>query len=245
MMAHGSHYFFSWDFHLNFRTFSPSEFIGSLNQVEQANAPDILYLAGNSDLLSTGRRVAVIGSRQVSNEGMRRARLVVKELVKQKITVVSGLAEGVDTIAHQTAIKEGGQTVAVLGTGLDTYYPSKNRDLQNLILKEYAAVSQFPLGNPISKRNFPMRNRTTALLTDATVIIEASVSSGTRHQGWEGLKLGRDVFLLPNVIENPNMTWANEMLDYGAQRLTRESMSHQFQNLPGYSSRTALDKIAL
>ena len=186
--------------------YTPLELMSRLSEVEEPNAPDALYVAGDVDLLRSGRRVSVVGTRNPSSSGIMRARSLVKELVDRDIIVVSGLAEGIDTVAHLAAMEFDGRTIAVLGTPLDTCYPSKNADLKQLIELEHAVVSQFPLGTPIQRSNFPLRNRTMALLSDATIIVEASEKSGTRHQGWEALRLGRDVFILENVKNNSTLT---------------------------------------
>jgi hypothetical protein len=105
------------------REWSPEDLIGPLNEVERKNAPERLFLAGDADLLRSGRRVSIVGSRKVSPEGASRTRGLVKVLVERGITVVSGLAEGVDTAAHETAMNEGGRTVAVLGTPVPPQNP--------------------------------------------------------------------------------------------------------------------------
>jgi DNA processing protein len=134
---------------------------------------------------------------------------------------VSGLAAGVDTVAHSTAIQHGGRTIAVLGAGLDRIFPPENAALSEQIAREHLLVSQFPPGTPVQRGNFPRRNRTMALLTDATVIIEAGPSSGTVSQGWEALRLGRPLFLLKSIVESKGLTWPAELLDYGARVLSK------------------------
>ena len=164
-------------------------------------------MEGNKALLTEGIRVAVVGSRKVSDAGIRRAQAFTEALVRHDVTVVGGLAEGVDTAAHETAISRGGKTIAVLGTPLNKAYPAKNKELLETIKRDHLAVSQFPEGYPYQKQNFPQRNRTMALISDATVIVEAGEKSGTRHQGWEALRLGRLVFIMHNVAEDPKLTW--------------------------------------
>jgi DNA processing protein len=211
---------------------TPEELIGPLNEVERKNAPERLFLAGDDDLLRSGRGVSVVGSRKISPDGASRARGLVKVLVERGITVVSGLAEGVDTTAHETAMNEGGRTVAVIGTPLDKYYPALNRELQDRMMREELVVSQFPVGYPFHKKNFPMRNRTMALLSDATIIVEACEKSGTLHQGWEALRLGRPLFLLRSVAEDTRLTWPSEMIRYGAEVLTREMLPEALEEMP-------------
>lgn len=208
-----------------------------LTETEKKHSPKKLFLAGNEELLYSKRRVCVVGSRKASEEGLRRAKIVAKALIKHDIIVVSGLAAGIDTMAHITAIQGGGETIAVLGTPLSTAYPKQNAALLESIKKDHLAVSQFPEGYPPQPKNFPIRNRTMALISDATIIIEAGEKSGTRHQGWEALRLGRDVYILENVANDPNITWAKEMMDYGAQSLTRENIDLILEDIPYLTSK--------
>lgn len=217
------------------REYSPEDLLGPLNEVERKNAPKKLYAAGDVALLRNGPRVSVVGSRRASEEGIRRTRVLVKALVERHAVVVSGLAEGVDTAAHTATIELGGKTVAVLGTPLNETFPAKNRLLQAEIIAHHLAVSQFAIGYPGGKRNFPIRNRTMALLSDATVIVEAGETSGTLHQGWEALRLGRLLFFLESIAEDPNLSWPTKMIGYGAQVLTRDNLETVLENLPEHS----------
>lgn len=216
------------------------DILESLNDLERKNAPEKLYLEGDISLLTEGRRISVVGSRKVSPEGVRRAKVFTEALVRHGFVVVSGLAEGVDTVAHETAITSGGKTIAVLGTPLDKAYPAKNKPLLDTIKKSHLAISQFAPNYPSKAENFPRRNRTMALISDATVIVEASEKSGTRHQGWEALRLGRLVFIMENVAENPQLTWPKEMINYGAQVLTREDVSEVLEDIPSFTAGEAL-----
>ncbi|MDJ1497650.1 DNA-processing protein DprA [Cytophagaceae bacterium DM2B3-1] len=213
------------------------ETLGELTTSETKNAPEILFCEGDINLLLEGIRVSVVGSRDVSPAGIVRAQSLTRALVKHEITVVSGLAEGVDTIAHRTSIENGGKTIAVLGTPLSQVYPKSNTDLLESIKANHLAISQFPENYPFQKKNFPVRNRTMALISDATIIIEAKENSGTRHQGWEALRLGRTVYLLENVVQDKANTWAQEMLNYGAQILTRENLEDALYAIPSVTGR--------
>lgn len=214
-----------------------NEIIGELTAVEVKNAPEKLFFEGNINLLAHGRRVAVVGSRKVSEDGIKRAKVLTRALTAHGITVVSGLAEGVDTVAHQTAMENSGKTIAVLGTSLDKAYPKSNAQLLAEIKKNHLAISQFVAGYPFQKKNFPMRNRTMALISDATIIVEAGEKSGTRHQGWEALRLGRLVYLMQNIVEDAALTWPKEMIAYGAQVLTRQNMEEALIDLPKLTGR--------
>ena len=134
--------------------------------------------------------------------------------------VVSGLAEGIDTATHQAAIAAVGKTVAVLGTPLDRTYPPQNRQLQQRIAAEHLAISPFPPGSRVLPGNFPLRNRVMALLSDATVIMEAGEASGALYQGWEAIRLGRLLFIPRSVATATDLAWPQKMLRYGAQVLT-------------------------
>ncbi len=202
-------------------TFPTESLLGPLNDVEQRYAPKYLYAAGNPELLRAGPRVAIIGTREPSEEGARNATALAKALVGAGITIVSGLAKGIDAIAHQAAIEAGGGTIAVLGTPLDKFYPAENRALQKLIMHDHLALSQFPLGAPIERKNFPLRNRTMALISHASVIIEAGDTSGSLHQGWEALRLRRPLFIHKAIIRNPKLRWPAEMVRYGAMVLSK------------------------
>jgi DNA processing protein len=146
--------------------------------------------------------------------------------------VVSGLAAGIDTAVHHATLAAGGRTIAVLGTPLDQVYPKTNTALQHQIMREHLCLSQFPAGTPIHRRNFPLRNRTMALLADATVIIEATDASGSLAQGWEALRLGRGLFVPKSVTEDVTVSWPQKMLHYGAQVLSDETLDTFFDCLP-------------
>jgi DNA processing protein len=217
-----------------FREFKPEDLIGTLNEVEKKNAPKLVFVAGDVGLLQGGGlRISVVGTRNPTPDGVERTTALVQELVRSGIIVVSGLAKGVDSVAHATAIEAQGRTVAVLGTPLDIAYPAENRALQTRIMREHVAVSQFPRGMRAGAKAFPMRNRTMALLSDATVIVEAGEGSGTLHQGWEALRLGRPLFLMESLVGRADLEWPGKMLAYGAEILSRESLEDALKEIPG------------
>lgn len=211
---------------------SVEDLLGPLNEVEKKNAPSELFTVGDVSLLANGARVSIVGTRRASREGLRRAGRLARLLIERRIVVVSGLAEGIDTAAHRAAIDAGGRTIAILGTPLDTFYPAKNRSLQELIMREHLAVSQFPPGFSGGRKCFPMRNRTMALISEATVIVEAGEGSGTLHQGWEALRLGRPLFLMESVTKAPDLSWPAEMLGFGAEVLSDQTLEFFFETLP-------------
>jgi DNA processing protein len=214
------------------QTFTPEELLGQLNDIERKNAPERLFLAGHRDWMQGSRRVSVVGTRKPSREGVTRARDFARALLDRQIVVVSGLAVGIDSIAHRTAIETRGRTIAVLGTPLDVVYPPENHRLQAEIVREHLAITQFAPGTPTRRTNFPQRNRTMALLTDATVIVEAGESSGTLHQGWEALRLGRPLFLMESLTKDERLSWPAEMIRYGAQVLSRANLDAVLDAIP-------------
>lgn len=197
----------------------PARVMGGLNEYEKRHAPDQLFACGDTGLLRAPARVAVVGSRKASLPGRKRVAKLVQALVEREVVIVSGLAAGIDTAAHEETLKCGGRTIAVLGTPLDEAHPAANARLQAVLMEHHLVVTQFPSGHPTLRSNFPRRNRTMALLCHASVIVEAGESSGTLSQGWEALRLNRPLFILRSVFENRDLTWPEEMRKYGAQVL--------------------------
>jgi DNA processing protein len=213
------------------------ELLGPLTAVERKNAPARLFFAGHIGLMDAGPRVSIIGSRQASRQGLDDARRLAAWLVLKGTVVVSGLADGIDAASHAAAIDAGGQTVAVIGTPLDKCYPAKNRNLQTRLMRGYLVLSQFPSGHVVHPKNFPARNRTMALLSHATVIVEAADGSGALHQGWEALRLGRPLFLLERLMHAPKLSWPAKFVHYGALTLQPDHLDavtaiHPFPHSP-------------
>ncbi len=194
------------------------DLLGPLNEVERKYAPKELYISGIIPIPLPGPRLSVIGSRNASPEGLKAAAKIAKTLVQHDAIVVSGLARGIDTMAHRNAIDEGGYTIAVLGTPLNKIYPKENASLQDFIMRNHLAVSQFPIGYPSQPRNFVIRNRTMALISNASIIVEAGETSGSLHQGWEALRLGRPLFIWKSIMEK-DLKWPEKMMAYGAIEL--------------------------
>jgi DNA processing protein len=162
--------------------------------------PPLVFVAGRLGS-SDARSVAVVGSRAASAEGVARARVIAHQLVDAGYAVTSGLAAGVDTAAHMTALRHGGRTIAVIGTGLERCYPSENAELQRRIARECAVVSQFWPDAPPTKTSFPARNAVMSGLSLATVVVEATATSGARGQARIALAHGRPVFLAEPLLE--------------------------------------------
>lgn len=216
------------------RSVSLEDLLGRpLNDIEGKNAPEMLYVKGPIELPLPGPRVSIVGSRKASLNGLANSKMIVSKLVSNDVLIVSGLAEGIDSSAHLAAIDHGGQTVAVLGTPLDKNFPAKNFELQQKMMRDYMAISQFAIGEPVKPKNFVIRNRTMALISDATIIVEASDKSGTWHQGWEAIRLGRPLFIWKSILKS-KVTWHNKMIDYGAVVL--EDPADVLEVLPRSSS---------
>ncbi len=197
------------------------------DRLRDASHPvELLYYRGWWDLIDSPKRIAIVGSRSVSEDGLRRTRRLVKLLVKDGYTIVSGLAKGVDTAAHTTAIENGGSTIAVIGTPITEYYPPENKALQDLIAEKFLLVSQVPIWRystqdyRSNRLFFPERNATMSALAQATVIVEASDTSGTLAQARAALQQGRKLFILDNCFRDPKLTWPARFEAQGAVRVT-------------------------
>jgi DNA protecting protein DprA len=170
-----------------------------------------VFYAGELDLLDAPT-VSIVGTREVSDAGWKRASQLARELAKSGVTIVSGLAKGVDTAALTSAISNGGRVAAVIGTPLDKAYPAENAELQQQIYADHLLMSPFKEGDRVFRSNFPVRNRVMAAISEATVIIEASDTSGTLHQAAECVNLGRWLFIAKSVVEDTNLKWPAKFL---------------------------------
>ncbi|GAA0970721.1 hypothetical protein GCM10009555_020100 [Acrocarpospora macrocephala] len=171
--------------------------------------PPLLFARGT--VWADDQGVAVIGSRHVSDNGRRIASELATRLVERELTVVSGLAAGVDTAAHQGALRAGGRTVAVIGTGIRRAYPPENQELHRVIADHGTVFSQFWPDQQANKLTFPMRNGTMSGYAIATIIVEASEHSGTRIQARKAVEHGRPVILMSTVIDRTS--WGQQMAD--------------------------------
>ena len=169
--------------------------------------PAVLFVRGRLEP-SDVRAVAVIGSRRASATGLGRARAVAEQLVEHGYTIVSGLAAGIDTAAHNIALERGGRTVAVIGTGLEHAYPSQNSALQRAVAAKGAVVSQFRPEVGPDRRNFPLRNAVMSGMALATVVVEAGHTSGARTQAMAALAHGRPILLARQLLDQQ---WAREL----------------------------------
>jgi DNA processing protein len=208
--------------HFGVRVFGSGDYPVRLRDAEYPI--EVLYYQGWWDLIAT-KSVAIVGTRKPSEEGIRRAKKLAKCLVADNFTVISGLAEGIDTAAHTAALEAGGRTIAVIGTPLSSAYPKQNRCLQELIAKEHLLISQVPVCRyadqhyKLNSRFFPERNITMSALSEATVIVEAGDTSGTLTQARAALKQGRKLFILESCFHVPGLKWPHTYLEKGAIRV--------------------------
>jgi DNA processing protein len=181
-----------------------------------------IWMAGDTSLIKRPG-VAIVGSRNVSPEGAARARRLARELSAAGVVVVSGLAKGVDTEALRAAIAANGKTIGVIGTPIDRAYPAENKRLQEEIYRDHLLISQFEPRKTVYPSNFPERNKLMAAISDATVIVEASDTSGSLHQAVECTRLGRWLFIARSLVENQSLLWPKNFLHYETTRVLRHT----------------------
>lgn len=183
---------------------------------ELALPPPVLYLRGRPEALLARRAVAIVGSRRMDAYGGECARHFAGELARAGLPIVSGFAIGIDSLAHEIALENGGATLAVLGCGLDLDYPAGSRGRAASIAETGALITEFPLGCQPRPYNFPIRNRLIAALADATLVIQAKLRSGSLITAGHALDLGRDVFAVPGRIFDELAMGNNRLIADGA-----------------------------
>ncbi|ARD49283.1 DNA protecting protein DprA [Sporosarcina sp. P37] len=181
--------------------------------------PAVLYSKGDITLLKTRPRVGIIGSRKATVYSKKALDFIVPPLVDNRIPIVSGLAEGADTMAHRAAIHYGGKTIGVLGHGFSHIYPKKNKEIAEKMAKNHLLVTEYPPYLPPAKWTFPMRNRIISGLSDALVITESVERSGTMSTVEHALDHGKEIFAVPGAIDSPLSAGPNKLLDEGAKPL--------------------------
>ncbi len=184
----------------------------------------LLYYQGDWNLIYN-KSIAIVGTRKPSFEGIKRTRKLVKLLAENGYTIVSGLAEGIDTVAHKTALEIGASTIAVIGTPINRFYPKQNEGLQRKIAAQQLLISQVPIlryAKQPPKANrffFPERNATMSAITKGSIIVEAGQTSGTLVQARHAIFQKRKLFVLNNCFEDPNLTWPEKFAKKGAIRV--------------------------
>ena len=184
--------------------------------LETPDPPALLYLRGRRELLARAS-LAVVGSRNATPQGLSNAQQFARAFSAAGLTIVSGLALGIDAAAHRGGLDAAGSTIAVLGTGADILYPQRNRVLGERIAREGLIVSEFPLGTPPHGGNFPRRNRVIAGLARGCLVVEAAIASGSLITARLAADQGRDVFAIPGSIHSPHSKGCHALIKQGAK----------------------------
>lgn len=182
--------------------------------------PIVLYMKGNKELLNRFS-LAIIGCRESTKYGEQVCKKISYDIAKNKIVTVSGMAKGIDSIAHKATLKANGETIAVIGSGLDNIYPSDNIGLANEIIKNGGLIiSEYIIGTKPTKMNFPARNRIISGLSNGVIVIEAKKKSGTMITVDFALEQGKEIFAVPGNILSENSEGTNELIKQGAKLVT-------------------------
>ncbi|HEY9616653.1 MAG TPA: DNA-processing protein DprA [Microcoleaceae cyanobacterium] len=220
--------------------------------LEIPDPPAVLYYRGQVELqenLGQVPSIAIVGTRSPSDYGRRWTRRLSAALAKQGFTIISGLAQGIDTEAHRSCLQAGGRTIAVVGTGVDVVYPWSNRELCQQVSAQGLVLSEYPAGTQPDRIHFPRRNRIIAGLSRATLVLEAPERSGALITAHLANDYGRDVYILPGSLDNPRSLGCLKLLNNGAQGILGEEhlldLLGTLPQLPPSSSESALDQIAL
>jgi DNA processing protein len=184
--------------------------------LEIPDPPLLLYAKGRVALLNQ-QSLAIVGSRNASAQGAAHARQFAQALAAAGLTVISGLALGIDTAAHEGALLDGGSTVAVIGTGADIVYPARNHALAHRIAEQGCIVSEYALGTPALPTNFPRRNRIISGLAAGTLVVEAAAQSGSLITARLAAEQGRDVYAIPGSIHSPLARGCHDLIRQGAR----------------------------
>lgn len=198
---------------IQIQTWAEEAYPARLREIEQP--PPVLYIRGEY-LVDDVFAVAIVGTRKVTPYGRQVTEEVASFLAANGITIISGLARGVDAIAHQTALKAGGRTIAILGSGVDKIYPPEHRGLAEQMMQRGAIISDYAVGTPPDASNFPPRNRIISGLSLAVVVIEAAETSGALITAEFAAEQGREVFAVPGSILAPQSKGTNKLIQNGA-----------------------------
>lgn len=198
--------------------YNDKDYPSLLREIE--DAPVILYVKG--DIKEEDRfSVSIVGSRKTTHYGRFVAEKIAGELAEAGFTIVSGMARGIDTIAHSSSLMTGGRTIAVMGSGIDLIYPPENKWLFERIACSGYVVTEFPPGTPPNRENFPKRNRLISGLSLGVVVVEATEGSGALITAQAALEQNREVFAVPGNISSPNSKGTNELIKRGAKLVQR------------------------
>ena len=185
------------------------------------SAPKKIYAIGNISLLNE-KSISIVGSRNSSEYGRKITKSITKDLVQSGIVIVSGMANGIDSVAHKTCLEYGGKTIAVLGSGFRHIFPKKNEELFHQIIEnDGLVISEYPIDTPVQMKNFPKRNRIISGISDAVIVVEAGAKSGSLITANYAINQGKEVWAIPGNINLANSVGTNELIKDGANVLTK------------------------
>lgn len=219
-------------------TFNSSDYPQLLKEI--ADPPPLLYVHGNISLLNH-QSLAIVGSRASTTYGRRVASHLARELSRAGMSIVSGLALGIDTEAHQGTLSVGGETVAVLGCGLDVSYPWQNKKLYDTIRKQGVLITEYPLGTRPDGFRFPARNRIIAGMSSGVLVVEAASKSGSLITAQLALDFGREVFAVPGQVDSVKSAGAHWLLQQGAKLV--QVVEDILEELPAFVSSSKGDSV--
>lgn len=206
-------------YEISFTTLLDEDYPALLSNIY--SPPLILYYRGNLTEALQGCSLGVVGTRKPSEYGRSMTATIVEPLAAAGVTIISGLAYGIDTAAHKAALKGGGRTIAVLAQGLETIYPPQNRELAQKILINGALVSEYEPGSKMERWNFPARNRIISGLSNAVLVTEGSITSGALLTAKFALEQNRDIYALPGQVNLSNAEGPNHLIKNGARLVTQ------------------------
>ncbi|MFT5219905.1 MAG: DNA processing protein [Planctomycetota bacterium] len=222
--------------------FDDDHYPALLRQID--DCPAMLYATGNLELLPTPQ-LAIVGSRNCTHAAARLAYEFSAELSELGITITSGMATGIDTQAHLGALDKSGNTIAVIGTGIDRIYPAGNKKLAQSITKQGLLISEFPLGTRALPAHFPQRNRIISGLSMGTLVVEAAKRSGSLITARLAAEQGREVFALPGSIHNPQVRGCHRLIRDGAKLVEQISdITEELTSLYGFVNPAANEPVA-
>jgi DNA processing protein len=214
------------------------EYPESLRYID--DSPVILYTKG-SFIKKDKYAIAIVGSRNMTPYGKKITETIASELALCGITIVSGMARGIDAISHKSALKANGRSIAVLGSGLDNPYPPENKGLFNELSEKGCVISEFPIGTPPNKENFPQRNRLISGLSLGVLVVEATAKSGSLITASYALEQGKEVFAVPGNITSANSEGTHELIKKGAKLVQKtkdilEDIAPHLKGLIGFAN---------
>lgn len=210
-----------------------------------ADPPPLLYFKGRRELLQLPA-LAVVGSRNATPQGLSNAEVFSEAASNAGLCIVSGMALGIDTAAHQGGLRGSAASIAIVGTGLDIVYPAKNHPLAHKLAKEGALISEFPLGTPAIGRNFPRRNRIISGISQGCLVVEAALRSGSLITARQALDQGREVMAIPGSIHSPLSKGCHTLIKQGAKLVENtQDILDELNHLPLIKSKNNEEKIAI